>query len=115
MAKYCQRANPTVKNLDTGQSRTWNTMLQNKPKMEPHIQWEICSGTSYFWWDNWLGVGPLAHHTVGVSRLNNTRVTDFLNNGQWDVHKILQVAPPLLIPSILSHGFLYNADKLSGL
>ncbi|XP_049386038.1 uncharacterized protein LOC125850211 [Solanum stenotomum] len=50
-AKYCQRANPVVKN---------------------------------FWWDNWLGEGPLAHHTNESNRLNNNTISQYMLNGGWN-------------------------------
>ncbi|XP_055807012.1 uncharacterized protein LOC129875801 [Solanum dulcamara] len=60
-AKYCQRSNPITKKWHTGQSLIWKHLMKNKHNVEPHIQWQIQSGSCLFWWDNWLGVGPLAN------------------------------------------------------
>lgn len=82
MAKYCQWVSPIIKRGYSGQSLVWKQMMRNKFKVEPHIQWQIISGTSYFWWDNWLGTGPLAYQREGVSRSNNIRVSVFINHGE---------------------------------
>lgn len=78
-------------------------MMRNKFKVEPHIQWKIISGSSYFWWDDWLGTSALAYHREGVSRSNNIRVSAFINQGNWDVDRIMQVAPPHLVAIILNY------------
>lgn len=62
-AKYCQRSNPVSKKWDTGESLTWKHMLNTRQQMEQHIHWRLQSGNCSFWWDNWLGTWPLAHHT----------------------------------------------------
>ncbi|KAH0729968.1 hypothetical protein KY289_001156 [Solanum tuberosum] len=58
-AKYCQKANPVAKNLDTGQSLVWNYLMRNKKTVEEQITWKIHSGNCSFWWDDWTGAfGP---------------------------------------------------------
>jgi len=70
-AKYCQRSNPISKKWDTGESQAWRLMMKNKHIVESHIQWKIRNGSCSFWWDNWLGVGPLAQYTTASNRFNN--------------------------------------------
>ncbi|XP_055824355.1 uncharacterized protein LOC129892841 [Solanum dulcamara] len=55
-----------------------------------------------FWWDDWLGIGPLAYHNNHLPRLNNSRVSDYMENGEWNVQKIRKYAPPQLVQQILS-------------
>ncbi|KAK6782013.1 hypothetical protein RDI58_019809 [Solanum bulbocastanum] len=101
-AKYCQRANPVAKKVDTGQSLVWRCMMKNKSILEEHITWKINSGNSSFWWDDWLGMGAFAHHTRDISSRNNATIAHFLINGEWNERKLRQQVPPLLIPHILS-------------
>ncbi|XP_049368158.1 uncharacterized protein LOC125833012 [Solanum verrucosum] len=101
-AKYCQRANPVAKKWDTGQSLVWKYLLKNKPSVEPYITWKIHSGSSSFWWDNWLGNGPLADHMDNISSLNNLQVSYFIEEGQWKETLVRQHAPPLIVPIILN-------------
>ncbi|XP_055806888.1 uncharacterized protein LOC129875623 [Solanum dulcamara] len=82
--------------------------MNNKQNIEPHIQWQIKSGSCLFWWDNWLGVGHLAHFSANSCRLNNTQVSAFLTNGQWNVDLIIQEAPPQFVPNILATQFSYH-------
>ncbi|XP_055800356.1 uncharacterized protein LOC129869757 [Solanum dulcamara] len=101
-AKYCQRSNPITKKWHTGQSLIWKHLMKNKHNVEPHIQWQIQSGSCLFWWDNWLGVGPLANFRSASSRQNNTKVSSFMINGQWNAELVSQKAPPQFVPSILA-------------
>ncbi|WMV46066.1 hypothetical protein MTR67_039451 [Solanum verrucosum] len=107
-AKYCHRANPVVKKWDTGQSLVWKYMSNNKSQVEEHIIWKINSGTCSFWWDNWLGEGPLAHHTNESNRLNNNTISQYMLNGGWNETMVRQHAPPLMIPKILSIQFQFQ-------
>lgn len=87
-----------AKKWDTGQSLVWNYLVRNREEVEKHITWRIHSGSCSFWWDDWLGVSPLAHYTIESLRLNNTIVSQFFINGQWNETKIRKFAPILLIP-----------------
>lgn len=109
-AKFCQRANPIAMKQDLGQSLLWKHMMRNNFKMEPYIQWKIISGTFYFWWDDWLGVGPLAYYREGITRFNIIRVSAFIHPGQWIVGRIIHVAPPHLVALILSYHIQFKAN-----
>ncbi|XP_055802719.1 uncharacterized protein LOC129871761 [Solanum dulcamara] len=111
-AKYCQRSNPITKKWHTGQSLIWKHLMKNKHNVEPHIQWQIQSGSCLFWWDNWLGVGPLANFRSASSRQNNTKVFSFMINGQWNAELVSQKAPPQFVPSILASNINYQPHKL---
>ncbi|XP_015158406.1 uncharacterized mitochondrial protein AtMg00310-like [Solanum tuberosum] len=80
-AKYCQRAHPVAKKHHTGQSLIWNFMSKNKGIAEAQIKWKINSGNSSFWWDDWLGEGPLASYCTHIISLNTTAISQFLVGG----------------------------------
>ncbi|XP_015159877.1 uncharacterized protein [Solanum tuberosum] len=107
-AKYCQRSNPISKKWDTGESPTWKHLMHNKVKIEEHIHWTIISGTCSFWWDNWLGVGPLANFSSESNRFNNNTVADFLIEGQWNLEMLIQQAPHSMVASILDTHIQYQ-------
>ncbi|WMV13666.1 hypothetical protein MTR67_007051 [Solanum verrucosum] len=77
-------------------------MMKNKLTVESNIQWKIRNGSCSFWWDNWLGVGPLAHYTSNSNRFNNDSVLEFIEDGHWNMPKVLRVAPPSQVHNILS-------------
>ncbi|KAK4733775.1 hypothetical protein R3W88_008036 [Solanum pinnatisectum] len=77
-------------------------MMRNKHTVEKHILWKLRNGSSFFWWDNWLGVGPLAHYINISKRFNNDRIVDFMKNGQWNLTKLNQLAPQNMVHKILS-------------
>ncbi|KAK6777702.1 hypothetical protein RDI58_024420 [Solanum bulbocastanum] len=81
--------------------------MHNKKQAEEHIQWRINSGSCNFWWDNWLGVGPLSRFTNDSKRFNNTKVAEFLMNGQWNYDKLRQQAPPCHLADILATDLHY--------
>ncbi|KAK6782003.1 hypothetical protein RDI58_019799 [Solanum bulbocastanum] len=101
-AKYCRRSNPISKKWDTGESPAWKHLMHNKLKVEENIQWKINTGNCSFWWDNWLGVGPLARFSRHSHRLNNKKVADFWINGQWKYRLLTQQAPSCQLANILA-------------
>lgn len=50
-------------------------------------------------------VGPLANFRRESTRLNNTKVADFMLDGNWNVDMVTHLAPPQNVPSILSIQF----------
>ncbi|XP_055826390.1 uncharacterized protein LOC129894767 [Solanum dulcamara] len=96
----------------------------DKEKRKYHwASWETLSypveeggiGTCSFWWDDWMGIGPLAYHNNYLPRLNNTTVSEYLMNGEWNVQKIRKYAPPQLVFQILNTKvsfLLWRALKL---
>ncbi|KAG5592596.1 hypothetical protein H5410_043110 [Solanum commersonii] len=56
--KYCKKLHPTiVKN--SGASHVWRKMLTTREDIEHDIWWQIKSGNSIFWFDNWMKQGAL--------------------------------------------------------
>ncbi|XP_019241871.1 PREDICTED: uncharacterized protein LOC109221894 [Nicotiana attenuata] len=84
-AKYFQRSNPISKTWHTGQSLAWKRLMTNKREVEKYIYWRLHTGNCSFWWDNWLGVGPLAYHRHEGGRPGNVTVSHFWDNGQWSI------------------------------
>lgn len=76
--------------------------MKNKSELEHHIQWNINSSSYYFWWDDWLGVGPLANFRNISRRLNNTKVFAFIQDGKWNKELIRNNVPPQYVDVILS-------------
>lgn len=101
-----------AKKWDTGQSSVWKYMTRNKKEVEKLITWRIHSGSCSFWWDDWLGIGPIADYSEGSHRLNNTSVCHFLSESNWNEVKLRQHAPPLLIPRILETKIHLNGIYL---
>ncbi|KAH0644828.1 hypothetical protein KY284_032712 [Solanum tuberosum] len=71
-------------------------MMRNKHTVETHIHWKVKSGSCSFWWDNWLGIGPLAHYFSNSNRFNIVTISDFMEggNGTWrksfnKLHKLM--------------------------
>ncbi|XP_019264570.1 PREDICTED: uncharacterized protein LOC109242178 [Nicotiana attenuata] len=82
-AKYCQRSNPISKKWVSGQSQAWKRMMFNKKEAEKNIRWRLHSGNCSFWWDNWLGSGPLSHHRNEGGRPGNVQVSNFWTEAIW--------------------------------
>ena len=107
-AKYCQRANHVAKKYDTGDSMVWRYLTRNRSEVESHIKWQINSGTCYFWWDNWLGNGALATSCYNISSLNNSKVGEFLIEGNWNESLVRQQVPAQLVLNILQTHITYQ-------
>ena len=57
---------------------------------EQHIHWVLARGGVSFWHDNWLGTGPLCRH---VDTFQECNVSDFVEQGYWNVQRLSEVAP----------------------
>ena len=104
-AKYCKRSNPVSKKRDNRESLTWKNLLINKPRVEQHIQWKLQAGNCSFWWDNWLGNGPLAHFTTSNNRFNNAKVANFWEDRRWSWSKLLEQELVSQLSNILTTEF----------
>ncbi|XP_027150473.1 uncharacterized protein LOC113750728 [Coffea eugenioides] len=65
-------------------------MFGVRSSMEIWLKWDLSRGDVAFWWDNWSGLGPLAWRFPDLA--SNTRVQNFLCEGQWD-HLTLATFP----------------------
>ncbi|KAH0699154.1 hypothetical protein KY284_013369 [Solanum tuberosum] len=68
------------------------------------------SGSRSFWWANWLGVGPLAQFTEDNNRFNNDTVSEFIEEVQWNINKIIQLASPTQVHNILATQLQLQQD-----
>ncbi|XP_071939807.1 uncharacterized protein [Coffea arabica] len=88
-AKFCRVAHPNLVFSEKG-SEGWRRMVKVRALAERHIRWIIRSGSSNFWFDNWLGTGRLADRLDSVS---DHKVAEFVQGGSWDVRRISQWVP----------------------
>lgn len=65
-------------------------------------------GNYRFWWDDWLGVGPIALHNKYIPRIDNSLVLDFLVDGLWNEEKVRQHSLSSLVHKILNTVFTYQ-------
>ncbi|PHT26265.1 hypothetical protein CQW23_34121 [Capsicum baccatum] len=100
-AKYCQRAHPVIKKWHTSNSLSWKHMMRNKQLAETHIHWRLKSGTCSFGWDDWLGIGPLHYYGGDPMRSNNMKVNQLWIQGEWDVERLNQLLPPVIVHQIM--------------
>lgn len=68
--------------------------MHNKHKIKPNIHWKLNSGNCSFWWDDQLGVGPLAHYSNVNNMFNNSSMVIFTHNGEWDIQLVTSLALP---------------------
>ena len=97
MATYCSNAYPGMVVRSEGASHTWRRMLHVRDIAEQHITFIIHSGDSNFWFDNWLGSGPLAMRLGSVS---DHKVSYFLVDGRWNFQLLGLWVPPVIINDI---------------
>lgn len=60
-------------------------MIKNKKEAKQHILWIIKSGTFYFLWDNWSGLGALHSYKPDGVRSTNAKVSAFLFDSEWNI------------------------------
>ncbi|XP_019265849.1 PREDICTED: uncharacterized protein LOC109243378 [Nicotiana attenuata] len=100
-AKNCQRSHPIKRKWESRQSQAWKRMMYNKKDAEKAIIWRLHSGSSSFWWDKWLGDGPLALQRTTRGRPGKLTISYFWEGDQWNLQKLNEIAPPHKIPQII--------------
>ena len=60
--------------------------------------WLLNDGTCEFWYDNWLGSGPLFLRAFVVPGLS---FSDVLVNGTWDSYQLSQILPPTIVDEVM--------------
>lgn len=68
-------------------SQVWQSVGKGWPLLEASCQWSLGDGkTASFWYDDWLGCGPVRNLVIGPLTLGDQdiRVLDVWNNGEWN-------------------------------
>ena len=60
--------------------------------------WLLNDGTCDFWYDNWLGSGPLFLRASVVPGLS---FSDVMVNGTWDNCRLSQILPPTIVDEVM--------------
>nr|XP_033513221.1 uncharacterized protein LOC117277902 [Nicotiana tomentosiformis] len=84
----------------SGNSHSWQKMIQVRDKAEPHIIWHINSRNSSIWWDNWTEKGPLASLFSNANKSSKILIKDFIQDGNWNIQRLKDLFPDELIHHI---------------
>ena len=82
-----------------GSSYVWRRMLQIREVAEQNLWWLVRSGQCNFWFDNWLGSGPLCQRLPSVS---DHLVGDFVLNGRWNQQLLRRWVPDDIVSEIIT-------------
>lgn len=73
---------------------------------------DVVGGDAIFWWDNWLGDGPLAWKLP--TNASDMRIRDFWEQGAWDWERLRDLLPEKVVGQIASQrlGLSEGRDEL---
>ncbi|WMV58470.1 hypothetical protein MTR67_051855 [Solanum verrucosum] len=74
---------------------TWRIMTNNWYSI-------IINGKRYGFFHSTGGVGPLAQFIEDINRFNNDTISEFIEEGKWNINKIIQLAPLTQVHNILA-------------
>nr|XP_027082456.1 uncharacterized protein LOC113704781 [Coffea arabica] len=97
-AKYCNGVHPCQVVSSRAASPTWRRMINVSRQAELCMVWLLNDGTCDFWYDNWLGSGPLFLRALVVLGLS---FSDVLVNGTWDNCRLSQILPPSIANEVM--------------
>nr|XP_027067853.1 uncharacterized protein LOC113693523 [Coffea arabica] len=88
-------------------SAVWKRMLRVRDFVEEHSQTLIKNGSASFWYDNWIGSGPLGKHRLHVPS-PNLYLRDVLHDNIWHLDQRLGFNLPSKCPycDTLAHWFV---------
>ncbi|XP_059310637.1 uncharacterized protein LOC132061989 [Lycium ferocissimum] len=80
-------------------------MLKAREEIEQEIWWRVQQGNSYFWMDNWTGLGALYHIIPPEFEWDPTviLVKEAAEDGQWKVDMLKEISPEDLANHILEN------------
>lgn len=99
--KYCRKDHPCIAKGVTG-SLTWRILTNIKDEMEHEIWWQLRSGPSSFWFDNWTKQGALYFIEERVVK-EELEVKDFISNGEWLINKLRNRLSEDMVEYITQH------------
>ncbi|WMV39051.1 hypothetical protein MTR67_032436 [Solanum verrucosum] len=83
--KYCKKHHPIIVH---GTSHVWRRMTSIREEVEHEIWWQIKTGNSSFWFDNWTKQGAL-YHIEENAKKEEVEVNEFNTEEGWDREKLL--------------------------
>ncbi|XP_021826059.1 uncharacterized protein LOC110766949 [Prunus avium] len=86
-------------------SSAWRGVLYGISTLSKGLKWRVGSGENVrFWTDNWLSCGPLQQHALFdlAEDMLQLNVSDFLDNGTWELNCLRECLPDNIIQIILS-------------
>lgn len=83
--KYCKKINEVVVPWRRG-SHAWKKMIQMREEVKHQFWWQLKSGDSWFWFDNWIGLGSLYHASGSDHWCDESykSVSEMIENGTWN-------------------------------
>nr|XP_016477417.1 PREDICTED: uncharacterized mitochondrial protein AtMg00310-like [Nicotiana tabacum] len=100
--KYCKKINEVL--VPWRQvSHVWRKMLKMRDEVEHQVWWKLKNGNSYFWCDNWTGLGAL-YHTSGPDHWCDDSmkyVDEVVENRAWNEMLLRELLPDELADHIL--------------
>ncbi|XP_070049029.1 uncharacterized protein [Nicotiana tomentosiformis] len=100
--KYCKKINEMLVPWRNG-SQVWKKMTQMREELEYQVWWQLKNGSSYFWYDNWTGLGTL-YHTSGTGHWCDESikyVDEVMENGTWNEVLLRELLPEEIAEHIL--------------
>nr|XP_016462864.1 PREDICTED: uncharacterized protein LOC107785952 [Nicotiana tabacum] len=100
--KYCKKINEMLVPWRNG-SQVWKKMTQMREELEYQVWWQLKNGSSYFWYDNWTGLGALYHTSGTVHWCDESikYVDEVMENGTWNEVLLRELLPEEIAEHIL--------------
>lgn len=100
--KYCKKINEVLVPWRAG-SHVRRKMLQMRDPMEHQIWWQLKSGNSFFWYDNWTGLGSLYHATGSEHCCDESiiHVNEVVEYGTWNKVLLRELLPNDIVDHIM--------------
>ena len=82
-----------------GDSDAWRRMLWARQVVEPQATWDLVAWQVSFWWDNWVGEGPLAWHFPHL--VGDEVLSQYLVHGRWDFGRLKEILSDHILKQIV--------------
>lgn len=113
-AKYLKTVKLSEYLVRPGDSLTWKGIVRCMALMAPLIRWKIGNGQDIsFWFDNWLGSGPL---NEVIDNINSSEIGIKLHelleeNGEWNLQSLSTYIPEVWRKKITGFRVVLREEK----
>ncbi|XP_060195138.1 uncharacterized protein LOC132624361 [Lycium barbarum] len=90
----------------------WKKVLQCRDLIEQEIWWQVKQGNSYFWLDNWTGMGALYQNMPPDFIFDRTvvLVQEMMLEEEWDEGRLMEILPGNIVEHIIQNIKPPNPD-----
>lgn len=108
--KYIKDTNFLIETYRPG-SYVWTSICKAKEVLKGGFKLRLGDGSSSFWYDDWMSLGPLCQQVDFVA-IHDTalQINDLFRNNCWHLNSLVTILPPTVREAIIDSRIFLNSQ-----